>query len=113
MQLNFVGTHVIARLNQPIVSGGKFSCARMEADLKNQPIGQMRNVFSSADPSSSNFSDADINRALFAFASGAGTNFRDAMLFRAVLSNADLSGADLTGADFTEANLDCTTSKKC
>lgn len=109
---NFTDARIIARFNQLDLQGANFSNARMGVDLKNQPMGQMRNDFSSANLSGVDFSGADINRALFAFADLKNANLSNANLFRADLTNADLTGANLTGANLAEADLNGAILKK-
>ena len=103
---DFSGARVIARLAGCDLRQARFAGAQLGVDLKNQPMGQMRNDFSGADLSGADFSGADLNRAELAFANLAGANLTGANLLRADLAHADLRGAELTGADLTEADLD-------
>ena len=105
------GARIIARFNGIDMRGARFVGARLGVDLKNQPMGQMRNDFTSSDLTGADLSGADINRAVLAFAKLADANLTGAVLFRADLSGADLTGADVTGADLTEADLDGTVLK--
>jgi uncharacterized protein YjbI with pentapeptide repeats len=105
---NFAGARIIARFNGFDLHGANFSGALMGVDLKNQPMGQMRNDLTGANLAGADFTGADLNRSVLAFANLRQAKLRQANLFRADLSGADLTGADLSGADLTEADLDGT-----
>ena len=76
--------------------GAKFIEANLSADMKNQSMGLMRAVLSTAVAEGANFTAADMMSADLRYLHAAGADF----------SGAALQGADAAGADFTGARWD-------
>ena len=90
-----------SNLNRAVFKGADFS-----ADMRNQSMGLMRGVLSSARGSDVDFTDARMSRADLEFAKLPNANFTNADLSMATLGGADLTGATLSGADFYECRFD-------
>jgi uncharacterized protein YjbI with pentapeptide repeats len=103
---DFSGARIAADMTGASLKGAKFGGGNLAADMKNQSMGLMRAVFTSADLQGADFSGADLGRANLEFTSLKGANLSRANLMGAQLAGADLTGATITGANFTGVDLD-------
>lgn len=103
---NLTNARMIGTLGKVDMSGANVSKGRFGLDFGNQPMGQMKFDSIGGNFVGTNFENADLNLAAFAFGDLSNANLRGAKLFRADLSKANLTGADLTGADLTNADVD-------
>jgi uncharacterized protein YjbI with pentapeptide repeats len=93
---DFSRARITADLTGASLRGAKFIEANLSADMKNQSMGLMRAVLSSAVAEGANFTAADLMNADLRFLHAAGADF----------SGAGLQGANAAGADFTGARWD-------
>ena len=87
------GARVAANFKQSDLRGASFRNADMSADMKNQSMGLMGTVMTSAKADGADFTGANMSRLNAEFA-----KFKNAILDNADLSGAKLGGSDLTGA---------------
>lgn len=90
----------MGNLEGAILDGADLSNVKAAADMRNQPMGQIRAVLVHARLKGARLSGADFSRADFSFA-----DLRDADLTNTNLTRAKLDGADLTGARLDHAVL--------
>lgn len=93
---DFSRARVAGDLTGASLRGAKFIEANLSADMKNQSMGLMRAVLSTAVAEGANFTAADMMSADLRYLHAAGADF----------SGAALQGADAAGADFTGARWD-------
>ncbi|MFY9656213.1 MAG: pentapeptide repeat-containing protein [Methylocystis sp.] len=86
--------------------GAKFVHADLSSDMKNQSMGLMRIVLSTADAEGADFTAANLSHADLRFLHAAGANFSGAALEDADASGADLAGAKWEGVQATDLDLD-------
>ena len=103
---NLSNARMIGTLGKVDMSGANVSRGRFGLDFGNQPMGQMKFDSVGGNFANTNFENADLVLAAFAFGDLSNANLRGAKLFRADLTKANLTGADLTGADLTDADVD-------
>ena len=103
---NLSSARMIGTLGKVDMSGANVSRGRFGLDFGNQPMGQMKFDSVGGNFTGTNFENADLILAAFAFGDLSNANLRGAKLFRADLTKANLTGADLTGADLTDADVD-------
>ena len=103
---NLTNARMIGTLGKVDMGGANVSRGRFGLDFGNQPMGQMKFDSVGGNFAGTNFENADLVLAAFAFGDLSNANLRGAKLFRADLTKANLTGADLTGADLTDANVD-------
>ena len=89
------GARVTANFKQSDLRGASFRNADMSADMKNQSMGLMGTVMTSAKADGADFTGANLSRL----------NAEFAKFNNAILDNADLSGAKLGGSDLTGASV--------
>ncbi len=102
------GARVTANFKQSDLTGASFRDADMSADMKNQSMGLMGTVMTSAKAGGADFTGANMSRLNAEFA-----KFNNATLNNANLSGSKLGGSDLTGASvngliLSEADVDST-----
>ena len=103
---NLSNARMIGTLGKVDMSGANVSHGRFGLDFGNQPMGQMKFDSVGGNFTGTNFENAELVLAAFAFGDLTNANLRGAKLFRADLTKANLTGADLTGADLTDADVD-------
>ena len=103
---NLSHARMIGTLGKVDMSNANVSQGRFGLDFGNQPMGQMKFDSIGGNFTNTNFENADLVLAAFAFGDLTNANLRGAKLFRADLTKANLTGADLTGADLTDADVD-------
>ena len=103
---NLSNARMIGTLGKVDMSNANVSHGRFGLDFGNQPMGQMKFDSVGGNFTGTNFENADLVLAAFAFGDLSNANLRGAKLFRADLTKANLTGADLTGADLTDADVD-------
>ena len=86
------------------LSGATLVGLRGGADIRNQSMGLMRAVFTSANLEGADLTGANLGRSKLDFANLRGANLTDAVLIGSDASGVDLTGATVVGADF--ANVD-------
>jgi uncharacterized protein YjbI with pentapeptide repeats len=87
------------------LSGATLIDLKGGADMKNQSMGLMRTVFTSANLEGANLRGADLGRARLDFAILRGADLTDAILTGSDFSGADVTGATIAGADFTNVDV--------
>jgi len=105
---DFTGARTAADFTKARLDGTIFRDADFSADMRNQSMGLMRGVLTSARGEGTDFTGALMSRAELEFAKLPGAVFRDADLRMATMGGADLTGSDVTGADFHDADVTST-----
>lgn len=105
---NFTNARAAADFTKANLTRAVFRGADFSADMRNQSMGLMRGVLTSARGTDVDFTGARMSRADLEFAKLPGANFTGADMSMATLGGADLTGAILSGADFTNADLTAT-----
>jgi len=99
------GTRIAADLTGASLVGASIEGANLGADMRNQSMGLMRAVLTSANLERVNARGADLSRVDLEFASLRGADLSGASLKGAQLGGADLTGVTLVGTDFDGADL--------
>lgn len=100
------GARVMANLEGAILEGANLSNVKGGADMRNQPMGQIRAFMSRARLKGARLTGADFSRADLSFADLREAELSRTNLMRARLVGADLSGAKLDGAMLEGADLE-------
>lgn len=103
------GARITANLSKADLSGASLRNADMAADMKNQSMGLMRAVLTSANLDGADLSGARAGRADLEFASLKGARLDGADFSHAALGGADLSEASVAGTVFRYADVAATT----
>jgi uncharacterized protein YjbI with pentapeptide repeats len=99
------GARITANLRRADLRGASLRDADMAADMKNQSMGLMRVLLTSATLDGADLSGARASRADMEFASLRGAKLDRADLSRAKLGGADLTGASVVGTVFSGADV--------
>ena len=93
---DFSRARIAGDLSMSSLRGARFVETDLSADMRNQSMGLMRAVLSSATAEGADFMTADLRSADLRFLHAQGASF----------AGADLKGADASGADLVRANWD-------
>src|SRR5207302_598262 len=99
------GARFIGDLRQADLRGAHLARLDGAADMKNQSMGLMHAVISSADLSWADLREADLSRADFSFSTLAGADLRGVRIFGGDFSGTSLARANLSGADLRESKF--------
>jgi len=97
---DFSLARIASGLSFASLRGAKFVEADLSADMKNQSMGLMRAVLSSAIAEDADFTSADLRSADLRFLHAKGARFAGA-----ILKGADAAGADFIGANWQDAEV--------
>ena len=102
---DLTGGRFIGDLQQADLRGAHLANLDGAADMKNQSMGLMHAVISSANLSRADLHGADLSRADFSFSTLDGADLRSTRIFGGDFSGASLAGADMTDSDLRESKF--------
>jgi uncharacterized protein YjbI with pentapeptide repeats len=102
---DLTGARLVADLTSADLRDATLSELRGGAAMRNQSMGLIRAVLTSARLDGAKLTRADLARAKLEFASLTGADLTETSLVGAELAGADLTGARITGADFRNADV--------
>jgi len=105
-EADFSRARVTGDLTGASLRGAKFVQADLSSDMKNQSMGLMRIVLSTANAEGADFTAANLSHADLRFLHAARANFSGAALEDADASGADFAGAKWEGARAMDLDLD-------
>ena len=103
---DFSFARVTGDLTGASLRGAKFVQADLSSDMKNQSMGLMRIVLTTANAEGADFTAANLSYADLRFLHAAGANFSGAALADADASGADFAGAKWDGVRAVDLDLD-------
>src|SRR5690606_2699575 len=99
------GAQLMGNFERANLEGADLREVRGGADMRNQPMGLIRLVLTSARLDGARLNGADLSRADMSYAQLRGADLTNADLTQAKLVGADLTGATLTGAALSRAEI--------